>query len=85
LIVSFLGSKPSSSDEERLEPFFSHAPAWSGAAKLGLLGQRGGLIMQTRRASMAEAVVNTVVGCVIGYLIVLAVIKQSSPPSLLTG
>jgi hypothetical protein len=24
LIVSFLGSKPSSSDEERLEPFFSH-------------------------------------------------------------
>ena len=23
-IVSFLGSKPSSSDEERLEPFFSH-------------------------------------------------------------
>ena len=24
LIVSFLGSKPSSSDEERLEPFFGH-------------------------------------------------------------
>jgi hypothetical protein len=24
LIVSFLGSKPSSSDEERLEPFFNH-------------------------------------------------------------
>jgi hypothetical protein len=24
LIVSFLGSKPSSSDEQRLEPFFGH-------------------------------------------------------------
>jgi hypothetical protein len=49
--------------------------------ELGLLGQRGGLIMQTRRASMAEAIVNTVVGCVIGYLIVLAVITLDPSPT----
>jgi hypothetical protein len=37
--------------------------------------------MQTRRESKTEAIVNTVVGCVIGYLIVLAVLLVDSNPA----
>jgi hypothetical protein len=37
--------------------------------------------MQTRRASMAEAITNTVIGCGIAYLIVLAVLLADPNPA----
>jgi hypothetical protein len=37
--------------------------------------------MQTRRASMAEAIVNTMVGCGIAYLIVLGVLLVDPNPT----
>jgi hypothetical protein len=37
--------------------------------------------MQTGRASLAEAITNTCVGCVVAYIIVLAVLLVDSSPS----